>query len=289
VIVQSGFSPFFFRPYPQFSGTPGIRVLDSNDFSVYNGLEVLAKRRFGRGLGFQLSYTLAKSLDTRSFDPTFSVVSTANVQSASSTPFDNRDRRLNYARSDFDRRHSLQGYVVSELPFGRGRRFLSDAHPVLNQIVGGWELGSILVWESGRPFTVYSGINTISNVVQTPANCNDCSATMGNLAVENGRTFWFTAAQRALFSAPAPGEFSNIGRNFLNTPATFVMGLTLGKRFRFTESSNLEIRAEMQNVTNHVNQDNPTATITSGSFARVDDSGVLFPARRIQLSAKFHF
>jgi hypothetical protein len=289
VFVQNGFSPFFFRPFPQFSGTPGIRVLDSNDFSVYNALELELKRRFTNGFSFQASYTLAKSLDTRSFDPTFSVVSTANVQSASSTPFDNRNRRLNYARSDFDRRHSLQGYVVSELPFGHGRRFLKDAGPIVDRLIGGWEMAGIMIWESGRPFTVYSGINTLSNVVQTPASCNDCSATMGNFVVENGRTFWFTADQRAKFTAPAPGEFGNVGRNFFNTPATFRMDFTIGKKFRITERANFEVRAEMQNVTNHVNQDNPTATITSSTFGRVDDSGVLFPARRIQLAAKFNF
>ena len=289
VIVQSGFSPFFFRSYPQFSGTPGIRVLDSNDFSFYNALEVELKRRLNKGLTYQVSYTLAKSMDTRSFDPTFSVVSTANAQSASSTLFDKRNRRLNYARSDFDRRHVLQGYMVYDLPFGKGRNLLKDANPIVDHLIGGWELGSVWLWASGRPFTVYSGINTISNVVQTPANCYGCSATMGNLVVENGRTFWFSSAQRALFSAPAPGDFSVVGRNYFNTPATFLMSLTLGKRIKFTESMNLEIRGEFQNVTNHVNQDNPTATITSSAFGRVDDSGVLFAARRVQLSAKFHF
>ncbi|MGH9882747.1 MAG: hypothetical protein ACRD6N_15025, partial [Pyrinomonadaceae bacterium] len=235
------------------------------------------------------SYTLAKSLDTRSFDPTFSVVSTGNVQSASSTPFDNRNRRLNYARSDFDRRHAFQGYMVADLPFGKGRRYLNNMNPVLDQILGGWELGGIMLWETGRPFTVYSGLNTVSNVNQSPANCNGCSADMGTFVVENGRTFWFSAAQRAMFSQPAPGQLGNTGRNFFDTPKTFRMDMTLGKRFHFTESINLEIRGEFQNLTNHVNQDNPTATVTSSTFARVDDSGVLFPARRIQLSAKFHF
>jgi hypothetical protein len=252
-------------------------------------LEAQIKRRFGSGLGFQASYTLAKSMDTRSFDPAFSVVSTANAQSASSTPFDKRNRRLNYARSDFDRRHTLQGYVVSDLPWGRGRRFLNDLHPILDRIVGGWELGGVWVFASGRPFTVYSGLNTVSNVNQSPANCNNCSATMGNLVVENGRTFWFDSAQRALFSQPGPGEIGNTGRNFFNTPTLFEVDLTLGKTFRFTETTSLEIRGEMQNLTNHVNQDNPTATTTSGTFGRIDDSGVIVPARKIQLSAKFHF
>lgn len=287
VIVQSGFSPFFFRSYPQFSG--GLRVLDSNDFSTYHALEAQIKRRFGNGLGFQASYTLAKSMDNRSFDPAFSVVSTGSVQSASSTPFDNRNRRLNYARSDFDRRHTLQGYMVADLPWGRGRRYLNNLHPVVDRIIGGWELGGVLLFASGRPFTVYSGLNTVSNVNQSPINCNDCSATMGNLIVENGRTFWFSAEQRAQFSQPGPGELGNTGRNFFNTPTVFVMDLTIGKRFRFTETMSLEIRGEMQNITNHVNQDVPTATFTSPTFGRIDDSGVIIPARKIQLSAKFHF
>jgi len=220
VIVQSGFSPFFFRSYPQFSGA--LRVLDSNDFSTYHALEAQIKRRFGTGLGFQASYTLAKSMDSRSFDPAFSVVSTANAQSASSTPFDNRNRRLNFARSDFDRRHTFQGYVVADLPFGNGRRFLGHVNSALDQIIGGWEIGAVTIFASGRPFTVYSGLNTVSNVNQSPANCDNCSATMGNLVVENGRTVWFTAAQRAQFSQPGPGELGNTGRNFFNTPRCLI-------------------------------------------------------------------
>ena len=179
--------------------------------------------------------------------------------------------------------------MTAELPFGSGRKFLKTSNGVLDRVIGGWELAGILVWESGRPFTVYSGINTVSNVNQAPANCNSCAAEMGQFVVENGRTFWFSTTQRSLFSAPDPGQLGNTGRNFFNTPGTFIMSMTLGKRIRFTENMNLEIRAEFQNLTNHVNQDNPTATITSSAFARVDDSGVIFPARRIQLSAKFHF
>jgi hypothetical protein len=61
-IVRSGFSPFFFRPYPQFSGA--LNVVDSSDFSFYNALEVQVSRRFMQGLSYQLAYTFAKSMDT---------------------------------------------------------------------------------------------------------------------------------------------------------------------------------------------------------------------------------
>jgi hypothetical protein len=96
-------NPFFFQPLPQFTGA--VNVLESNDVSRYNGLEFIIKRRITNGIGYQVSYTYSKSMDTRSFDPTFATVSRGTAQSASSTPFDINNRRLNYALSDFDRRH----------------------------------------------------------------------------------------------------------------------------------------------------------------------------------------
>ena len=69
--------PFFFIPYPQF--TSQLNVLDSNDFSTYNALEVQVDHRFHNGVSFNLAYTWSKSLDTRSFDPTLTVVGTANA------------------------------------------------------------------------------------------------------------------------------------------------------------------------------------------------------------------
>ncbi|HYN84927.1 MAG TPA: TonB-dependent receptor [Pyrinomonadaceae bacterium] len=286
VIVTNGFSPFFFRPFPQFSGA--LNVIDSNDFSVYNALEVQISRRFSDGLSYQLAYTLAKSMDTRSFDPALTVLGRGTTQLAANTPFDIHNRRLNYARSDFDRRHALQGYLVYDIPFGRGRRFLSDANGVVDRLVGGFEMAAIVIWQSGRPFTVYSGSNTVSNVLQTPANCNGCSANLGSIVQESGTNFFFDANQRGQFSAPAPGEFSNTGRNFFTGPSLFNLDVMVGKKFYFTESINFELRAEMQNATNSPAFDFPTAVITNSTFGRIRGA-VVNTARRIQLAAKFNF
>ena len=91
LIAANGFSPFLFRPFPQFSGA--LNVLDSNDLSRYNALEIIMKRRMTNGIQFQASYTYSVSRDTRSFDPTFSTVRTGTSQAASSTPFDNNNRK----------------------------------------------------------------------------------------------------------------------------------------------------------------------------------------------------
>jgi hypothetical protein len=294
VVAANGFSPFFFLPYPQFVGTAtagGVNVIESNDRSRYNGLEVQLSRRFANGLSFQASYTLAKSEDTRSFDPAFAVANRAATgQSSANTPFDIYNRDLNYARSDFDRRHALQGYALYELPWGRGRRWGSDWGGVTDFFLGGVQLGGILRWYSGRPFTVFSGVNTLSQAVQTPASCRDCTPDMGSVVLENGRNVFFTPEQRARFFAPAPGEFSNVGRNFFTGPPLFNLDITLGKRFRFDETRNLEFRMEAQNATNTPSFSVPDANLvlTSGSFGQILGS-TASTSRKVQFAMKFNF
>src|SRR5215213_9328492 len=278
--------PFFFQPFPQFSG--GLNVFDSNDYSNYGGLQFIFKRRINTGLGFQFGYTLSKSKDNRSWDPSLSSVSTGSVQSASSTPFDLRDRRLNYTWSDFDRRHVFQGTYTYELPFGRGRTFWSGMPKVLNHVIGGWETAGTVIWMSGRPFTVYSGINSVSNVVQSTADCNGCSRNSGQLVLESGRNFWFDQATRSQFSAPVPGTIGNTGRNFFLAPNYFQWDASLAKKFRITERVSFDLRVDARNVLNNPSFDNPTAVITSTIFGRINDS-VTNNARRIQLSGKLSF
>ncbi|MBA3241779.1 MAG: TonB-dependent receptor, partial [Acidobacteria bacterium] len=286
----NGFSPFFFQPFPQFSGA--VNVLENNDRSRYNGLEVQFSRRMSRGFGFQIAYTLAKSEDTRSFDPTFAIANRGSAQSTANTPFDLNNRELNYARSDFDRRHAVQGYFTAEMPFGRGKRFLSNLNGLADRLVGGFELAGIIRWYTGRPFTVYSGVNTLSQVLQTPASCNGCSPDMGSITLgPNGRNFFFSPEQQAQFFAPEAGDFGNTGRNFFTGPRLVQLDLTLAKRIRFTESKNLELRLEAQNATNTPSFDFPVAVISNASstpFGFVG-GGVISGARKIQLAAKFNF
>ncbi len=228
------------------------------------------------------------SKDNRSWDPSLSTVSTGSVQSASSTPFDLRDRSLNYAWSDFDRRHVFQGTYTYDLPFGKGRKFAKGAPAIVDGIIGGWLFSGTVIWMSGRPFTVYSGFNTLSSVVQSTADCSGCSRDIGNLVLESGRNFWFDSATRALFTAPVPGSIGNTGRNFFIAPPYFQWDASLSKRFKITEKVGFDIRMDARNVLNNPSFDNPTAVVTSSIFGRINDS-VTNNARRIQLSGKLSF
>ncbi len=293
----------FFQPFSQYTG--GLNVIDSNDFSFYNGLEVTFRRRMRKGMSFQIGYTWAVSKDTRSFDPVFTTVSTGTAQSAANTPLNNFDRKSNYAWSDFDRRHSLLGTYVYELPFGRGRKWGSDVPAVLNYIIGGWQVAGTIRVTSGRPFTVFSGTNTVSQTSGSYANCNGCPRDLGsviqgnfdNLANPLLRNWWFSEAERQMFSQPAPGDPGNTGRNYFIGPAYRETDLSLLKNFRFTERISFDLRMDARNLFNTVNFAAPTAVMPAGFsqsgygtsiFGRIN-ADTTNNARRIQLSGRINF
>ncbi|MBE3134225.1 MAG: Plug domain-containing protein, partial [Acidobacteria bacterium] len=283
----AGLGPYFFFPYPQFLG--GLIVIDSNDRSQYNALQVQIERRHTAGY-VQVAYTLSKSKDTRSFDPAFTTAATGNAQSASSTPFDIKNRDLNWSPSDFDRRHVIQGSFSLELPFGQGKRIGGNASGALDRILSGWNLAGTVTYESGRPFTVYAGTNTLSNVVQTPANCDGCSANLGSVfrVPPTDYIWFFDEADRAKFSTPAPGEFSNVGRNYFIGPPSLNINFSLGKRIRIVKSQALEVRMDATNFLNQPSFGFPTAALTSTTFGRIYNS-VVSGSRKIQLGVKYYF
>lgn len=279
--------PFFFIPYPQYSG--GLNVLDSNDFSTYNALEVQLQHRFANGVAYNLAYTWSKSLDTRSFDPTITVVGTTNSSTAADTPFDINNRRLNYAPSDFDRRHALQWNLLYELPVGEGKRWM-NTKGFLNRILGGWEVTTYGRVTSGRPFTVFAGTQTTGSVVYSTANCTGCNAGMGTPFLDSGSglIWYFNQSQRAMFSAPAAGQFGNTGRNAFVGPHYFELDSSFLKRIPVNERVKLELRADATNLTNSVMFNAPTADITSSIFGRINNS-VASSSRKIQIGAKVQF
>ncbi|HVF29524.1 MAG TPA: hypothetical protein VNA22_01090, partial [Pyrinomonadaceae bacterium] len=294
-----GFSSFF-QPFSQYTG--GLFVVDSNDFSFYNGLEFDFKRRIKDGIGFQMGYTWSVSKDSRSFDPVFTTVATGTSQTAANTPFDNRNRRLNYAWSDFDRRHTFLGTFVFELPFGRNKWIGRDSPSVIKYIISDWQLAGGFRAMSGRPFTVFSGLNTFSQSVGSTANCNGCPRNLGgriqlDLASpqEGGtRNWWFNEQERLMFSQPGPGEQGNTGRNYFIGPSFFEADLSLMRKFRFTERISFDLRVDAKNVTNKPNFAAPSAVfpangvLTNNLFGRIN-ADVVNNARRIQFSGKINF
>ena len=137
---------------PQFAafnrtGTSRTRVNDNK--SEYNALQVKLDRRFRNGLLITNSYTLGRSMDL------------ANENTGIGTPI---DFDLSWARSDTDRLHNYVLSSIYELPWGPGKKWMSNG--MLGKVIGGWQLSGLLVVQSGQALTI-GGNGTLLN---TPGN-----------------------------------------------------------------------------------------------------------------------
>jgi hypothetical protein len=277
----------FFRRFPQFGA---LNVVDSNDFSTYNALQMQIERRMFNGLQYQFSYTWAKALDVRSFDPAFTVAATGAAQSAASTPFDIANRKLNYARADSDFRHAFQSFWVYSVPVGRNQKLFGNMNRVLDAAIGGWQVAGTFRRLSGRPYTIFSGVNTFGDVVSSTANCNGCDPSMGNVFDQTGFRYYLNAQERAKFSLPAAGLQGNTPRNFFDQAWRTNLDFSMSKRFKYwgdNQDRILEFRADVINATNTPVWGVPTATVTSAALGQFGNP--ISESRKMQLGIKMSF
>jgi outer membrane receptor protein involved in Fe transport len=192
---------------------------------------------------------------TKRFSSSYSVLAHYTLQRVSNSDRDYFfiDRSVNTGPADFDRTHVFVFSQVAELPFGRNRRFLGDISKGADYLLGGWQFNSNTTIESGLPFNV--GYDT-SGISDTGPNRPDI---VGDPKVgEGGRNRWFDPT---VFAKPAVATFGNLERNALRGPNYWRTDASLFKKFRFTESKELEFRVEVVNLFNHVNLDQPDTFI----------------------------
>ena len=318
----------YFRPNPQFTQ---IFYQDSGGDSYYHGMFISMRRRFEQGLTFGMSYTFSKSIDDLSIDPTGASTGGGLSTTGSSTPTDIRNFRIDRTVSDFDNRHVLVGNVLYEFPIGKGKRFAGDLPGWLNQIIGGWSMTQIFNYQSGEPFTINSGSFTtntqhqssaviigalpgpeitynVPNVVgpvlyNTGGFISPASGVIPNTVTDiNCQVFKNGKTKMCI---PAAGQ-NGSGRNAVRGPNFWNLDAGLLKSFDVTERFKVQFRAEIFNVLNHPNFENPrnasvgSPTLTSSAFgtaccttAAVQSSSQVNPigepSRVIQLGLKLVF
>ena len=134
--------------------------------------------------------------------------------------------------------------------------------------------------------------------MNTPANCSGCSPDIFTVQSDSqGALNYLSAAEMARFSTPAPGEFSNVGRNYFRLSPYAILNLSVGKITRIREHHTLETRLEIQNATNSVFFDQPaSARVDSAYFGSLNAAtiesfglGLASSPRSMQLSAKYSF
>jgi hypothetical protein len=265
------------RPFPLLDHSIG--WFRSAGKSNYNSLQLRAEKRFSRGLTFLASFTWAHALD---------IASNADLGAQNNGDFrDFRRPEREYGNSDFDVRRRFVFSYLYELPIGHGKRALGGASGVLNQIVGGWQVGGITSISTGNWFTIVDS-NGVANSdgQQRPDLVGDPRATPCA-----AQTFFNTCA----FADPPAGSLGNVSRNSVQGPGFQVWDFSVFKNFPITERTKVEFRAEFFNVFNHPNlqfaKSGPQNSINTTTFPS-PEFGFLTAARdprQIQFALKFSF
>lgn len=237
---------------PQFTA---LRTWTNFGRSDYHGGQLTVRRRFGSAQ-FALNYTFSKSLDNASAAENdrnnFGGFTDGNGQVAN--PFRPNAHR---ALSDFDVRHNLNAHWVIDLPFGRGKSFLDGANPIVNALIGGWELAGVVRYHSGFPLSILNG----NDYYATSYLGEDFATAIGDVRSSptrrdvNGQPNLFNdpVAARALFTFTRPGEVGS--RNVLRGPGFFTADLSVHKSFKmpWQERHQLHFMVAAYNAFNNVN------------------------------------
>lgn len=260
------------RPYPQYAG---ISASLFDGVSLYNSLQLTARKRFASGFSFQANYTYSKALDSGTGSGWGGTTGLDTWQIAN-------DWRANYGASSIDMRHLFNGSVVYDLPVGKGRRFV-DRGGLADAIIGGWQISSTFQFHTGLPFTAVMGTADLSGALAGSWRPDRIgSGSLANPSVQE----WFNTAD---FQQAAPFSFGNSGRNILYGPGFQEVNVSLGKAFRLAflgEAGKIQIRADSYDVLNHPNFGMPNASIGSATQGTITSA---LTSRNIQLGARLTF
>jgi hypothetical protein len=223
--------------------------------SNYHGLTVSLRQRLN-SVVMDFNYTYSHSLDDASgLQSETSAYGNANSNGAFIVnPIRQSD---NYGNSDFDIRHLVNASVVWQMPFGRGKKYMSGASAFEDAVLGGWQLSSIYRWNTGLPVGSpfddarwATNWNVQAYVTPTgPVHTCPNRSTDGTPKLFGGSACDITAIYQSFRNA-YPGETGP--RNYLRYPGYMNVDIGLGKSFKmpWSEKHLLQIRWDVFNVAN---------------------------------------
>ena len=264
------------RPYPQW-GVLDYKIWGGS--TSYHSLQAKMEKRFSAGFSFLASYAWSKCLDGPGSEEGGSPV----------YYLDN----LNKGPCNFDVPHNFVTSYILELPFGKGKRYLSTAPRAVNFLVGGWQWQGINTLQSGVPYSVGISIDRANtgvggqrpDVVGKPVEPRNLDCWY--YTSSNPRCRALLPAQADAFLLPAQYTYGNAGRNILRGDQLIQFDMSMIKNFHLTETKIFDFRAQVFNLTNTSSFSNPngnTNLITGGQITSTRNK-----ARVFEFGLKFSF
>jgi hypothetical protein len=259
------------QPWPAYGR---IQQVDGSVNSNYNALNLKLQQRFNRGFTYLIGYTWSKAIDNGS----------AIRTNAGDRLFPPNSYDLDHERalSQFHTGRRLVASILYDLPFGSGKPFL-NRQGVVNKIVGGWQVTSIVSFADGTPVNV-GNIGDRANV--GVENWPDATGISPIPSDRSPSKFWdiraFDPNNTALLY-----RNGSVGRNALLTPGTRQWDFSLMKNTAIKEGHSIQFRFEAFNFGNHPNYNSPPAdSRTAATFGIITSARTM---RELQFGLKYVF
>ena len=229
--------------------------------SSYNALQVDVNRRFSSGLSLRGVYTFSKALDD---GDSLNATTSGGGPALASNPYNLRSDR---GRATYDVTHVAVINATYALPIGSGKRFFGDLSGFRNTLAGGWTVNSIVTAQTGFPFTPQLSYNPSNNGdTRNPVRPFVNPAFTGPIILGNPKE-WFNPAA---FLAPSntaanAGFYGNLARNTLVGPGLATWDFSALKDTRIRERLTLQFRAEIFNLLNRANFNQPNEVVFTPS------------------------
>jgi hypothetical protein len=260
-----------------------IQISFGGGHSSYHSLQWKLEKRYSGGFYLLNSFTWSKAIDNAA----------GHLEA-----FNGDNSRVNYR--DLASEKGLGSYnqpwnntstAVWEVPFGKDRRWGSNAGSLAHAIAGGWRLTGIHTATAGQPINISYAPPTAFSV--STAFTYRPNYVGGDLySAERSVTNYLNKAAFVAPSTATPNDpskpFGNLGRNVAQTESIFNFDLGAHKAFALPrEGMQLEFRTELFNLFNRTNLGSPSSNVLAGNFGTI--TSVATPARQIQFALKLVF
>jgi hypothetical protein len=268
-------------------------LIESAAKAEYHAGYVQFNKKIANGLLLGANYTWSANFSDNDESLAVNDITLSSPQN----PQDYFNYRSEWSRSVFDRPHRFVVHYLYEIPW------FTSTPAALRQVFGGWEISGFTDFQSGQPFTIRTGVDTVgttAGATNPPGRPNSNPGGTLTKDPDTGdlRTFTTPINGAGIVTAPLgpngilvnsmPGG-GNLGRNTFRGPSFQQWNFSLMKKISIKENWNVQLRSDFINLWNHNNFQNPEARMSNPAFG-ANTAPLLTPeARQILLGAKIRF
>ena len=276
--------------------SPTIRFNDSSGIQRYNALQVSVEQRAWQGLQFRTNYTWSRCMSNSLgyFGPFGDEEALPGTTSQTGFGFffqNAYNAKGDYGRCISDAAGLFNGYLMYDLPFGKGRRFGGGVDPVVNAVIGGWSIASDFTLHTGFALYPHGADSSLTGSASPRPNCVPGVSQTGSGLFTNPNDPTTPGVLGPHFLNPdsvtdaAPHTFGTCAAGAFRGPGLATSDLSIVKTFQISERTNFQFLTQFINLTNTPILGAPS-TSTGPTFGVITSSN---PGRQVQFGMKLIF